>query len=53
MHHIFREIGVNVDAQGMQACHWLKEKDWPIVKFLNSKDSVNILRVKKNLLDTS
>ena len=47
--NIFGEIGVNIDERDIQACHQLRKKDRMIVKFVNRKDCINILRVKKEL----
>ena len=47
--NIFGEIGVNVSERDIQACHRLREKGRTIVKFVNRKDSTDILRVKKDL----
>ena len=47
--NIFGEIGVNVNECDIQACHQLREKGGTIVKFVNRKDRMNILRVKKDL----
>ena len=49
---VFKKIGVEIDERDVQACHCLKEKDygkWTIVKFINRKDCLQILRVKKEL----
>ena len=46
MYNIFEETGVNIDGRDIQACHWLREKDRTIVKFVNRKDCTNIVRVK-------
>ena len=46
---VFKKIGVEIDERDVQACHRLKEKKRTIVKFLNRKDCLQILRVKKNL----
>ena len=42
-------IGVEFDERRVQACHCLNEKDRTIVKFVNRKDCLQILRVKKEL----
>ena len=42
-------LRINVNERDIQACHRLREKDRPIVKFVNRKDCTNILRVKKDL----
>ena len=46
---VFKKIGVEIDEPDVQACHRLKEKERTIVKFLNRKDCLQILRVKKDL----
>ena len=46
---VFKKIGVEIDEWNVQACHRLKEKGRTIVKFVNSKDCLQILRVKKDL----
>ena len=46
---VFKKIGVEIDEQDVQACHRVKEKDRTIVKFVNRKDCLQILRVKKEL----
>ena len=46
---VFRNIDVETDERDVQACHRLKEKERTIVKFLNRKDCLQILRVKKEL----
>ena len=46
---VFKKIGVEIDERDVQACHRLKEKDRTIVKFVNRKDCLQILRVKKEL----
>ena len=49
MRGVFRNIDVETDERDVQACHRLKEKERTIVKFLNRKDCLQILRVKKEL----
>ena len=49
MRGVFKKIGVKIDERDVQACHRLKEKDRTIVKFVNRKDCLEILRVKKEL----
>ena len=49
MRGIFKKIGVEIDKRDVQACHRLKEKDRTIVKFVNRRDCLQILRVKKEL----
>ena len=46
---VFKKIGVEIDEWDVQACHRLKEKERTIVKFVNRKDCLQILRVKKDL----
>ena len=49
MQGVFKKIGVEIGKQYVQACHCLKEKEGAIVKFVNGKDCLQILRVKKEL----
>ena len=46
---VFKKIGVEIDEWDVQACHHLKGKERTIVKFINRKDCLQILRVKKDL----
>ena len=46
---IFKKIGVEIDERDVQVCHRLKEKERTGVKFVNRKDCLQILRVKKKL----
>ena len=46
---VFKRIGVEINERDVQACHRLKEKERTIVKFVNRKDCLQILRVKKEL----
>ena len=46
---VFKKIRVEIDERDVQACHRLKEKKRTIVKFVNRKDCLQILRVKKDL----
>ena len=48
---VFKKIGVEIDKWDVQACHRLKEKERTMVKFVNRKDCLQILRVKKNPLN--
>ena len=48
MRGVFKNIVVEID-EDVQASHRLKEKEKTIVKFVNSKDCLQILRVKKEL----
>ena len=52
---VFKKISVEIDERDVQAYHCLKEKERTIVKFVNRKDCLQILRVKKDLksLDTT
>ena len=45
----FKKIGVEIYERDVQACHHLKEKERTIVKYLNRKDCLQILRVKTEL----
>ena len=49
MRRVFKKIGVEINEQDVQACHRLKKKERTIVKFVNRKDCLQILRVKKEL----
>ena len=49
MRGVFKKIGVEIDERDVQACHRLKEKEKTIVKFVNRKDCLQFLRVKKDL----
>ena len=40
---------MDICDQDIQACHRLKDKDRAIVKFINIKDCLRILRVKRQL----
>ena len=51
MRGVFKKIGVKMDERDVQACHYLKEKERTMVKFVNRKDCLQILRVKKNPLN--
>ena len=46
---VFKKTGVEIVKQNVQACHCLKEKEITIVKFVNRKDCLQILRMKKEL----
>ena len=46
---IIQEIGVDICDRDIHACHRLKDKDRTIVKFINKKDCLRILRVKRQL----
>ena len=46
---VFKKIGVKIDERDVQACQCLKQKERTIVKFVNSKDCLQILTVKKEL----
>ena len=49
MRGVFKKIAVEIDERDVQTCHRLKEKERTIVKFVNRKDCLQILRVKKEL----
>ena len=49
MRGVFKKIDVEIDERDVQACHCLKEKERTIVKFVNRKECLKILRVKKEL----
>ena len=49
---VFKKIGVEIDEWDVHACHRLKEKERAIVKIVNRKDYLQILRVKKELKST-
>ena len=46
---VFKKTGVEIVKQNVQACHYLKEKQIIIVKFVNRTDCLQILRIKKEL----
>ena len=46
---VFKKIDVEIDERDVQACHLLKGKVRTIVKFVNRKICLQILRVKKEL----
>ena len=46
---VFDKIGVHVEGKDIQACHRLKDNDRVMLKFSNRKDSLQVLRVKKDL----
>ena len=46
---VFKKIGVEIDEWDGQAYHCLKEKEGTIVKFVNKKYCLQILRVMKEL----
>ena len=43
------KIGVHVEGKDIQECHHLKDNDRVIIKFSDRKDSLQVLRVKKDL----
>ena len=45
---VFGNLGVHVEGKDIRACHRLKDDGKAIVKFSNMKDSLQILRVKKD-----
>ena len=49
MRGVFKKIGIEIDEWDVPACHRLKEKERTIVKFVNRKDCLQILRVKTDL----
>ena len=46
---VFKKTGVEIVKQNVQACHYLKEIQITIVKFVNRTDCLQILRIKKEL----
>ena len=46
---IFGKLGVHVEGKDIQACHCLKDNYRFIIKLSNRKDSLQVLRVKKDL----
>ena len=46
---VFDKLGVHVEGKDIQACHRLKNNDRVIIKLSNRKDSLQVLRVKKDL----
>ena len=46
---LFKKIGVKIEKRDVQACHRLKEKERTIVEFVNRKDCLQTLMVKKEL----
>ena len=46
---VFKKIGVEIDERDVQACHRLKEEEKTTVKFVNRKNCLQILGVKKEL----
>ena len=49
MRGVFKTIGVEIDERDVQGRSSLERKERTIVKFLNRKDCLQILRVKKKL----
>ena len=49
MRDAFKKIVVEFDKRDIQACHRLKEKERTVVKFVDRKDCLLILRLKKEL----
>ena len=45
----FGKLEAHIEGKEIQACHSLKDNDRAIVKFSNRKDSLQVLRVKKDL----
>ena len=46
---IFDKLGVHVEGEDIRACYHLKDNDRAIIKFSNRKDTLQVLRVKKDL----
>ena len=46
---VFDRLGVHFEGKNIQACHCLKDNDRAIIKFSNWKESLQVLRVKKDL----
>ena len=46
---MIQEIRVDICDRDIKACHPLKDKDQTIVKFINRKDCLRILRVKRQV----
>ena len=46
---VFDKHGTHVEGKEIHACHRLKDSDRVIIKFSNRKDSLQVLRVKKDL----
>ena len=46
---VFAKLRVHVEGKDIQACHRVKNSDRAIVKFSNRQESLQILRVKKDL----
>ena len=46
---VFDKLGTHVEGKEIHACHRLKDSDRVIIKFSNRKDSLQVLRVKKDL----
>ena len=46
---MFQKIGVNIYDRDIKASHRLKDKDQAIVKFIQRKYCLQILRVKRQL----
>ena len=49
VHGAIKKIGVKIHDQDVQACHCLTEKERAIDKFVNRKDGLQILGMKKEL----
>ena len=49
VHGVLKKTGAAIDKGDVQVCHHLKEKERAIIKFVNRKDCLHILRVKKEL----
>ena len=47
---VFDKLGVHVEGKDIQACHRLKDNDRAIIKLSNRKDSLQVLRIIKDLI---
>ena len=54
MCQIFRSLDCNVNKEGLDACHWLKDKERVTVEFCQREDCEKVLKAKNDLrkLDT-
>ena len=46
---VLEKLEEHVEGKYIQACHRLKDNDKLVIKFSNTKDSLQVLRVKKDL----
>ena len=46
---VFDKFGVHVEEKDVQACHCSKDSDSVIIKLSDRKDSLQVLRIKKDL----